>query len=156
MAHSNRGKWSEGRVLEWITIKSTLAAFTGARLPDAHAGSLVPALADFDMLYAGKYYLLEVKEVDHAFRLPHKNFATDKVARMTRRQMAGATCWVLVYQKPLGLPGRAWQQAVAWRAVPLRVFQERSGGSWDLQAYPLRVFHAAMEFILSDAANCAS
>jgi hypothetical protein len=93
----------------------------------------------------GKFFLVEIKEVNHEFRLSHKNFAVDKVARCRKWGLAGAKVVVLVNFEPLGVRGRGWRDALAWRLVDLDVFLDRSvGGSWDLSTFPLMTFDAAM------------
>jgi len=73
--------------------------------------------------------LIEVKEVEHAFRLPYQNFGADQVGRMRIRAMAGSEPLVLTCHREKGSRG------AVWRAVPLEVFEKRDGpkfGSWDL------------------------
>ena len=131
---SNRGKWAETEVKKFLK-KMEVANCAHHRFPDAHAGSFVTAPADFMFLQAGKFRLLEVKEVDHEFRLPYANFAPEQVARMRMWQAAGAHAWVLVYHKPVG----------GWRLIPAEWFLNRpklsdSGkpiGSWVLTEFPL-------------------
>ncbi len=85
---------------------------------------MVPA--DFEAVQRGVPYLFEVKEVAHGYRLPEKNFSADKRARMHKRQMAEAECWVIICHMP----------AKVWRLVPLSVFLGPRVPSWDLSSYP--------------------
>ena len=120
-AIGQRGKWAEGRVRLFLKGQEASQDAAFHRFPDARAGSMQVTPCDFMFIKAGKLYLIEVKEVDHACRLPHKNFSPDKVARMRMWQLAGATCNVVIYFEPTKL----------WLVVDLRVFLTREGGSWN-------------------------
>lgn len=123
-----RGKLAEGKVRAWMKGRSDAdASFWFYRYPDARAGSLQTVPADFGALHLRVPYLIEVKEVDHDFRLPQKNFSADKVARMHSYALAGGECWVIVYHRT----------TKAWRLVPLDAFLTRAP-SWDLTKYPVR------------------
>ena len=134
VAAANRGKYAEGEVKKFLK-KMEAANCAHHRFPDAHSGSMVTAPADFMFMQAGIFRLLEVKEVQHDFRLPYDNFSPDQVARMRMWQAAGAHAWVLVYHKNLK----------AWRLIPAEWFLNRpklsaSGkpvGSWVLDEFPL-------------------
>lgn len=124
-AIGQRGKLAEGKVRAWMKTRSDAdASFWFYRYPDARSGSFQAVPADFGALHRRVPFLLEVKEVDHDFRLPQKNFSADKVARMHSYAMAGGECWVIVYHTTTKL----------WRLVPLVAFLERTP-SWDLSAY---------------------
>ncbi len=128
MATANRGKWAEGQVKAWMTKRSDAeAGFWFYRYPDPHAGSLQSVPADFGALHDGDAFLVEVKEVQHAFRLPAKNFSADKVARMVKFTLAGGEGWVAVCHQP----------DKVWRLVPISVFSGERPASWDLRAHPL-------------------
>lgn len=120
---SNRGKTAETLVRKRLEVicKSQTSMFM--RLPDAHAGSLTPAVADFLVLMSGQATFVEVKETMHEYRLAHGNFDAGQVARMRMAQMAGARALVLIYHSTLKL----------WRAYQINRFIEREGGSWDLR-----------------------
>lgn len=125
---ANRGKQAENLVkkhLEKLSLQSNTASY---RLPDARAGSFMATLSDFLLVHKGTMYLLEVKEVQHDYRVPHGNYSTDQVARMRRFQLAGAEAHVLVYHTNLG----------KWRTAPVDYFLTREGGSWDLRDLPLQ------------------
>ena len=133
---SNRGKYAEGRVRDYLKVlEGRYAAFTFNRISDAHSAGGRGAVAqpgDFQAFFMQDdevrwNYLIEVKEVDHEYRLPHKNLSIDSFARMRKRQMAGSICAVMIYFKPLK----------AWRVFPLSTFAERTGGSWDLRDFPV-------------------
>ena len=134
VAAANRGKYAEGEVKKFLK-KMEAANCAHHRFPDAHSGSMVTAPADFMFMQAGIFRLLEVKEVQHDFRLPYDNFSPDQVARMRMWQAAGAHAWVLVYHKNLK----------AWRLIPAEWFLNRpklsasgkSVGSWVLDEFPL-------------------
>lgn len=139
MSTSNRGKWAEGVVRDCLkAIEEATLRFTFNRIPDAHAAAgRFPAQAgDFQWFYApgsGSEYsrngVIEVKEVDHEYRLPHKNFDADAVGRMRKRQLAGCETLVLVAFKTAGLRGNK----IPWRAFDLDYFTTREGGSWDMR-----------------------
>jgi penicillin-binding protein-related factor A (putative recombinase) len=124
---ANRGKAAE-KLVKTALAKLALQADTASfRLPDARAGSLTETLADFLVCYQSRMYLLEVKETEHLFRLPHGNFDTGQVARMRRFELAGALSFVLVYHSKLD----------RWRFDRVERFAVREGGSWDLRDLPL-------------------
>lgn len=124
-----RGKWAEGQVKKWCSARSDAeATFDFYRYPDARAGSFQVVPADFEAVQQGTPFLFEVKEVQSTSasrRLPQKNFSADKVARMRKRQIAGAECWVIICHMP----------EKEWRRVPLSVFVVRAP-SWDISMYP--------------------
>lgn len=120
------GKAAEDSLSNLLKSWESRQAVAWHRIPDARAGSMKVALADFFVLCKGESVLLEVKEVDHEFRLPHKNFTVDQVARMRRFNMAGAKSLVLVHFTKTGL----------WRAAAPEWFISREGGSWDLSTLP--------------------
>ena len=126
MTTANRGKYAEKRVKTLLTAMESIKC-THHRFPDAHAGSFAVTPCDFMVCKEGRLTLLEVKEVQHSFRLPHKNFGLDQCARMRNWMIAGASAWVLVYFVP----------EKAWRAVDVIYFMTRTGGSWDMRDLPL-------------------
>lgn len=120
---ANRGKEAEAGMRRYLDGLNRSGSAAFYRLPDAKAGSLLPTLADFLLMVSGKTYLIEVKQTDHAYRLPHGNFDKSQVARQRIWQSAGAVSVVLIYHKGLGL----------WRGYPIDRFIDREGGSWDLR-----------------------
>lgn len=122
MTTANRGKAAEAAVKKLLASMEG-ATTTSVRWPDARAGSFVTAPCDFMCLNSGKLTLLEVKSVEHAYRLPHQNASPDQIARMRNWQAAGADAWVLVHFAPLKL----------WRAETVNYFMIREGGSWDMR-----------------------
>lgn len=129
MTTANRGKAAEAAVKKILSSMES-ASMTSARWPDARSGSFVTAPCDFVALRKGKFVLLEVKAVEHEYRLPHKNASPDQIARMRNWEAAGADAWVLVHFAPLKL----------WRTETVGYFLQREGGSWDmrhLEARPL-------------------
>lgn len=122
-----RGKYAEGKIHAWMKKRAEdQAAFDFYRFPDARSGSLKTVPADYEAFCRGANYLIEVKEVDHDFRLPEKNFSADKVARMAKRQLAGAECYVVIYHRTTKL----------WRLVPLPIFMHGRPPSWNLEHFP--------------------
>lgn len=135
MTFANRGKAAEAAVKKYL--KSIDAVDTiHYRYPDFRAGFKSPAPCDFMVLRQGKLTLLEVKSVEHAYRLPHKNMSPDQVARMRMWACAGAESWVLV------------QFTTGWRAESVEHFLVRDGGSWDMSLIEPRPLVAVMKEIL--------
>jgi len=122
---ADRGKFAEGEVRKYLQAQVAKGPTAFLRLPDAHAGSRTETICDFLVCSSGRPILIEVKEVDHASRLPHKNFDVGQVARMRLWEIAGAKAVVCIYFKPIQ----------AWRILPLSLFIERTGGSWQLADY---------------------
>jgi len=146
MSNANRGRWAEAQVREvLLDIEKRHFAFSFKRIPDAHGGFMQPAEADFQWRSRGRgpagtmtrNGLIEVKEVEHLSLLPHKNFSTDKIARMWKEHMAGAEAVVLVAHKLKGMR----KPDVTWRACPLDFFRGttyvKGVASWDLSLFPL-------------------
>lgn len=130
--YANRGKEAEGLVKKHLAKLSTQSDFTFYRFPDARAGSLQTAPADFMLLHKGQLILLEVKQVEHSYRLPHQNLT--QTPKLVRYEMAGASCYVLVYFKP----------DKVWRFARVDYFTEKEGGSWDMRDLPVRTLEQAI------------
>lgn len=127
MSEANRGKVAESKLrTELARLEAGLVDFTFERILDAHSarGAMSAARAgDFVIYYKGKNILIEVKEVEHDFRLPKSNFKRDQRARMMKRQLAGSICQVVIYHSTTG----------QWRILPLNYFGVEEVGSWDLR-----------------------
>lgn len=119
---ADRGKQAETAMRRYLDGLNSSRSAAFYRLPDAKAGSMVATLSDFLLMLTGQIYLIEVKQVNHKFRLPHGNFDRAQVARQRIWQEAGAKSVVVVYHTPLNL----------WRGYNIDRFIERDGGSWDL------------------------
>lgn len=124
--YSNRGKEAEKLLKNYLEQLAVTSSCASHRLPDAHAGSLTAALCDFLFMQNGRLCLVECKETQHAFRLPHKNVDTGQIGRMRLWQFAGANAFVMIYHKPLQV----------WRSAPVDYFLSREGGSWDMSSIP--------------------
>lgn len=155
MSKGDRGKWAEAEVRKVLaSIEKANFRFAFNRIPDARGGFLQPADADFQWFYDTGYRgaaplvqpdiwsytrngVIEVKEVEHLFRLDHGNFSSDKIGRVWRRHMAGCEALVLVAHKLKGMR----KPDVTWRLVPLKFFRDtvyvKGVGSWDLSPFPL-------------------
>lgn len=133
MTAANRGKYAEAEVKKLLK-KLESSNCTHHRFPDAHAGSFVSSPADFMILQDGKLRLLEVKQVQHDFRLPYGNFALDQIARMRNWEAAGADAWVLV----CFMPSKTWRllRLEYFTARPLKTAAGKAVGSWDLSSIP--------------------
>jgi len=149
---ANRGRYAENKVREHLkAIEARWSNFTFNRNQDAHAarGAFVAVPGDFQAFKgwsddAGQprheSYILEVKEVAHASRLPYKNYSADKVARIRVRELCNCRCLVLVCHRAGG--------KIFWRAVPQNFFYTRNeqtpSGSWDLSEFPIVDFRVAI------------
>lgn len=119
MSASNRGKFAEKKLREMCVEFAKSANFAFHRFPDAHAGSMVTAPADFQTLYDSQMRLIEVKETEELARLPYKNFAPDQVARMRLWKLAGAESWVIIYHT----------ESKFYRCFEVEPFLDRPAGS---------------------------
>lgn len=156
---AERGKRAESEVRKvLLEMSEKHLRFASHRVLDARsAGGKLPAQAgDFFWSYTdGKttpHGLLEVKEVEHAAKLPYKNLSPESYARMHKRELAGAKVFVLVAHRvpavtvvksrAVGLSVASSLQATdstttVWRFLPLANFGgPRPGGSWDLSYAP--------------------
>lgn len=131
MSVGTRGKYAEGQVKKKLaSLEAANQAY--ARWPDARSGSFAVALADFLIMRNGKMTLLEVKEVNHEFRLNYQNFDASQIARMRMWKSAGAQGHVLVYHTP----SKFWRAAdVSWFFLNYTKTNEvgKAVGSWDLR-----------------------
>lgn len=144
---ADRGKAAEGQVKDHLkALNDRHMHFCYNRNLDAHAagGKFQAQAGDFQAfsrveskmrdewnnpVHSSRNFIIEVKEVKHDFRLPHGNYSVDKVARVEKRVHSGTEAIVLVRFTKAPVP--------YWRAVPHEVFRTRTGGSWDLSAYPI-------------------
>jgi len=139
----SRGKYAETQLRKVLErMRLAYHHFTYNRLGDARAGFKVAQPGDFQAFGWGSNWLLEVKEVDHQFRLPVQNFTLDARARMRERQLAGSMCWVLVYFKPAKL----------WRLQSLDYFGTLASGSWDMRDSPTAELSFVIDEIFGDDA----
>ena len=125
MSTAFRGKKAESYLkARFAALSGSLADFDFERIPDAFStrgAFTAPRTGDYLLFYKGANMCLEVKEVNHAYRLPVGNFGLDQRARMVKRSLAGALSIVAVYFKPLEL----------WRVAPISYFGTKDTGSWD-------------------------
>lgn len=121
---ANRGKEAEALVKKRLEHLAKSANFVWYRPPDMRGGHRQEALADFMTLDSGVLTLIEVKQVQHDYRLPHSSVGVGQVARLRMWELAGASCYILVYHSTTRL----------WRAARAGYFSERLGGSWDMRA----------------------
>lgn len=126
---SNRGKYAEGQIKKVLAKYAERADFAYQKFADTYAGFRSAAICDFMILSQGQLTMLEVKEVNHEFRLPKGNISEDQIARIKVWQLAGANAYVAIYFKPLK----------SWRLVPITFFNALPAGvgSWVLTEYPL-------------------
>lgn len=126
---ANKGKVAEKHVAKFLKAWDERTQGTDYhRVYDAHSagGRFNRQVYDYAFFTVKCHGGIEVKEVAHAARLPHKNFGVDQVAKLRKRQWAGGAVIVLVYHSTTKL----------WRIPGLAVFLDREGGSWDLSGFP--------------------
>lgn len=123
-----RGKVAEGIVQRRLQALAQSAGKAFYRLPDFRAGSMQPTLADFLYFENKETTVIEVKEVNHDYRLPFSNFDAAQVARMRVLELAGVNAIVLVYHS----------SNKTWRKIPVGFFVTRGtkAGSWVLSEFP--------------------
>ena len=144
MTAANRGKWAEGKLdAEFSKLNSKYANFCHERILDAYSsrGATSSSRAgDFGVYYAGLNFVIEVKTVDHDYRLPRSNFKLDQRARMYKRQLAGSHCFIVIYHSTTKL----------WRMLPLDYFRKTAEetGSWDMSAEPTLSLDDIMQSLL--------
>ena len=134
---ANRGKAEEADVQKFLeALSGKRADFDFLRLPDARSagGRMKSMPADFEYFMPFAHGLIEVKAVDHPFRI-----AKDKVsqlASMKKRELAGGKCFLVVHHTPCDM----------WRVI--RACDMTSGvPSWDFGSYPF--FDSAASALLS-------
>lgn len=139
---ANRGKYAEGQIKKVLARYALRADTAFQKLADTYSGHRSPALADFIICHQGQMFLLEIKEVEHEFRLPKGNFSLDQIARQKLWQLAGATSMVAIYFKPLK----------QWRLLPINFFGALpvGVGSWDFREYPLYTLDELMTYLLGN------
>lgn len=125
-----RGKVAEGLARQFLEDLHLArpTEFDWYRLPDARmAGGRFPAqIADFEIFFPHRHGILEVKEIDHEFRLPQKNFAQKKHARIQRRLAVNGIGLLAVYHTPTQV----------WRFPDIvAIMADGKAASWDLSEY---------------------
>lgn len=144
MSQGTRGKFAEGKVRDALNVLSQQSNFNFMRLPDARAGSFVPTTADFLVGNKGQAWMLEVKEVQHEFRLNRHNYPAEQRSRVRMWEMAGFKSLVVVGFLPLkGTTYRADRQM--WRAASLNYFTGDDTSSWDMRDLPLLTLAEALQ-----------
>lgn len=137
-----KGKTAEHKLqVAFTAYASNHSEFDYERIQDARSsmGKMsVPRAGDFLLFHKGKNILLEVKEVQHSYRLPRPNFDRGQRARMMKRKLAGSICMVIVYHAVDNL----------WRLIPLEYFGVEDTGSWDLTYFPASDLKQLMENIV--------
>lgn len=149
MSAANRGKWAEGEFRRECEDRAVLAAFNFMRLPDAHAGSFQPTTADFLLGFRGRGHFVEIKEVDHAFRLPAKNLKPEQVARLRSWEMAGLQAHILVACMQLKPSPYRRNSSALWRyTTPSTYSATGPVASWDLSSSMVLTLPQIMNMIL--------
>jgi len=134
---ANRGKSAEKAIATYLSeLSQKVAAFDWHRQYDARsAGGRFPAQpGDFAFYSAASvgffkipsHGLIEVKEVEHDYRLPKKNFEKEQIAKLRKRELAGGKIAVVVN----------FTTTKKWVLVPLKFFRENLDlPSWDLRGF---------------------
>lgn len=149
MSAANRGKWAEGEFRHECEDRAVLAAFNFMRLPDAHAGSFQPTTADFLVGFRGKTHFVEIKEVDHAFRLPAKNIKPEQLARLRSWEMAGMHAHILVACMQLKPSPYRRNTSALWRYTrPSDYLSVDPMASWNLSSCEVLTLPQIMNMIL--------
>jgi hypothetical protein len=136
-----RGKNAEKTTRDLFEEWNNLAGFAYERLADARAagGRIKAQISDYmvwlhwDKTKPPRQVPLEVKSIEHAYRLPKANL--DQLPRLNKVAMAGAIPLVLVHFKPVG-----------WRIAGVGYFKYGQP-SWDMSDLP--VFATAKEALQS-------
>ena len=142
-SESRRGKEAEDLVGKCLAgLKKESVKLDYDKVPDAFSTRgtyTVPRVGDFLIFYRSASIALEVKEVDHEFRLPAKNVSPDSRERLRRRSYSGCHCYVAVYFKPLKV----------WRLAPISYFDHRAAGSFDMSDLKVMTLAALMKDLLT-------
>lgn len=99
---NSKGTWAEARVKEWLEASSAaLLGFAWHRYPDSKAARnyLVAQPSDFEIVWDGVPFKLEVKESGEKHRLPRSRIGQWAVLR--KFWLAKARVIVLVYRTDL-------------------------------------------------------
>lgn len=149
MSQGTRGKWAEGKVRAHLNVLAQRGNFNFMRLPDARAGSFASITADYLVGNKGVGWMLEVKEVNHEFRLPRPNYPTEQRSRVRMWEMAGFKSLVIVGFLPLkGAVYRA--DRPMWRTSSLKYFTGDNTSSWDMRDQPLLTLAEALDELTRD------
>lgn len=149
MTQGTRGKFAEGKAREWLKKESDdRSDFNFMRLPDARAGSFQPTTSDYLVGHRGIGTFLEMKEVQHDFRLPCANFPGDQRGRIQAWELAGFKSLIVVCHTTLK-PGSYTRGLKMWRCAPLSYFLNPEGASWDMRDLPLLTLDQSLINVLS-------
>lgn len=129
MSAADRGKKAEKAVATYLgKLSEKIAAFDWHRVYDARSagGRFAAQPGDYAFYTPAAHGLVEVKEVDHEFRLPKKNFDNDQIAKLRKRQLAGGQIAIVINFTP----------TKTWRLIPLDHFVNNLDvPSWDLTRF---------------------
>ncbi len=122
---ANRGKSTEKAVTEFLKKLNVRADTAFLRFPDARSaqGFLAAQPADMLIVSKGVSIFLEIKHLNHPYRLPKAGLRQHTL--LNKFAEAGAKTYVLVEHEGLG-----------WRIVPTRAL-EFGVPSWDLSGLGL-------------------
>ncbi len=138
---ADRGKKPEDEVRKYLkAYDERTHRFDWHRNYDAHTagGRFQRQTGDFEFYMPGIHGVIEVKQVKHAFRVPHQNLNENSAGKLRKRQLAGGTIVILVHHSVTG----------KWRVSGFERFSVREGGSWDLSGlYEYHTCSAALDSI---------
>jgi hypothetical protein len=126
---ATRGKYAEDKVRDELkALSDRRAYFDFERNYDARSsmGRIPRRAGDFTFYTSTGHGVIEVKQVNHEFRLPKKNFNPDGFGVLRKRALAGGKIIVLVFHTPTRI----------WRYIPFEWFDERRDQtSWVLSDF---------------------
>lgn len=130
---ADRGKDAEGKCGQYLKIVGLSdAKFDWQRQYDGRIsrGRIPSQTGDYNWFGVGRHGVIEVKEIEHEFRLPKKLFqrkdGTLKFGVLKKRALAGGEVTILVYHSVTKL----------WRTPDLQYFLDRlDQPSWDLREF---------------------
>lgn len=125
---ANQGKYAENKVRQLLDkLNAEYVFFDFERIYDARSGVKLPRVADYQFYLPAQHGVIEVKKVEHAYRLPVKNFQPGQLARMNKRRLAGGHVFTLVLFQTTG----------KWRCPGLDYLMAgMEAPSWDMRELP--------------------
>lgn len=140
-AKAQQGKTAEKAIAKYLDkVNAAVLAFDWQRGYDARSagGKFQRVAGDFSFFSPAGHGIIEVKEHDHDFRLPYKNYKLSQVAGAHKRELAGGLVLVITFSTSLDM----------WRCMPIEFFRHRdeTKGSWDLSTFDC---YAKLETILN-------
>ena len=139
---SQRGKSAEKSFRAECETHAKRSNFDFERLHDARSSQghmSAVQTGDFAIYYKGRPVMVEVKEVDHSYRLPAQNFPREQRNRMLKRKAAGCMCVVAIH----------FTEIKKWRFVDIEVLANIDRGSWDFRGFSTCTVGEGMQAIIN-------